>query len=171
MKDLREEILREHSKKQTAKIVKWVGDDAERFDELINLFLKDEYRVVQRSAWMVGNCGIDHPEFLKPYFQKLITYLAQPDTHPAVRRNILRIFQFVEIPKKFHGRMIDLCIKFLISKDEPIAVKAFAMTVASNIAQANPELKSELRMIIEDMLPYGSAGIRARAKHVLKELH
>jgi hypothetical protein len=48
--NLRQEILREHSKKQADKIVKWVGASQDRFDELVRLFLNSEYRVVQRAA-------------------------------------------------------------------------------------------------------------------------
>jgi hypothetical protein len=48
---LRETILKEHSKANCIRIVKWVGDDQKRFDELFSLFLNDEYRVVQRAAW------------------------------------------------------------------------------------------------------------------------
>jgi hypothetical protein len=45
--NLKEEILKEHSKKQTLKIAKWVGNNKKRLDELLNLFLFDQYRVVQ----------------------------------------------------------------------------------------------------------------------------
>ena len=85
---LREEILKEHSKAQCTKIVKWVGSNQQRFDELFDLFLNDEYRVVQRAAWPVSY----------------------------------------------------------------------------------PEIKPELKLIIEDQLPHQSAGFKSRAKMVLKQL-
>ena len=47
--NLRSEILAEHSKAQTNKIIEWVGNSQQRFDELINLFLGDEYRITQRA--------------------------------------------------------------------------------------------------------------------------
>lgn len=168
--NLREEILREHSRKQTTKIVRWVGTDAERFKQVMQLFLKDEYRVVQRIAWVVSECSIAHPELIKPYFKKLTSYLAKEGTHPAVRRNILRIFQFVEQPEGVQGTLVDLCFRFLTSKDEPVAVKAFAITVLSNIAEENPELKPEVRMVIEQIAPYSSAAIRSRARCAMKAL-
>ena len=43
-------ILKEHTKAQTDRIVKYVGNDPKRFAELMQLFLKGEPRVVQRSA-------------------------------------------------------------------------------------------------------------------------
>jgi hypothetical protein len=53
---------------------------------------------------------------------------------------------------------------------EPIAVRVFSMSVLANITRHEPDLKKELRIIIEDQLPFASAGFRARAKKVLKEL-
>ncbi len=38
MMNLREEILKEHSKTQCTKIVDWVGDSQQRFDELFQFF-------------------------------------------------------------------------------------------------------------------------------------
>ena len=49
--NLREEILKEHSKTQCNKIVNWIGNSQKRFNELFELFLNDEYRVTQRAAW------------------------------------------------------------------------------------------------------------------------
>jgi hypothetical protein len=47
---LRDAILREHSKANTSAIVKWIGDDKQRFRGLMDLFLEGEYRVTQRAA-------------------------------------------------------------------------------------------------------------------------
>ncbi len=70
--NLREEILKEHSKAQCNKIVQWIGDSQKRFDELFNLFLNDEYRVTQRAAWPLSYSVIAYPEFIKKNFSKLI---------------------------------------------------------------------------------------------------
>ncbi len=43
-------LLAEHSKAQTDKILAYIGNDSARFDELMQLFFHDEYRVVQRAA-------------------------------------------------------------------------------------------------------------------------
>jgi hypothetical protein len=50
--NLRQQILKEHSKRNTDKIVSYIGNDPERFKILFDLFLNDESRVVQRSAWL-----------------------------------------------------------------------------------------------------------------------
>jgi len=49
--DIKTALLEEHSKAQTLRIVKYIGTDQKRFDTLMELFYKEEYRVVQRAAW------------------------------------------------------------------------------------------------------------------------
>ena len=55
---LSETILKEHSKANCRRILIWVGDDQRRFDDLFDLFLSDEYRVVQRAGWPLSYCVI-----------------------------------------------------------------------------------------------------------------
>lgn len=166
---IRDALLKEHSKNQTIKIVKFIGDDKQKFKELMNLFFHDEYRVVQRSAWVVNCCAEAHPELIRPYLNKMIEYMHKP-VHDAVRRNTVRILQFTDIPEKLTGKAATVCFDLLQSKSEPIAVKAFSMTVLANICKTHPELKNELKLVIEDLLPYSSAGLLSRGKKILKAL-
>jgi hypothetical protein len=53
---------------------------------------------------------------------------------------------------------------------DPIAIKVFSMTVLFNISKNVPEFRDELAIIIEDQMPYGSAGFKSRGKKTLKGL-
>lgn len=169
---LYQEILREHSKSNVNKIIDYIGSDEDRFAELMEIFLKGDYRTTQRSSWIVSECAEQYPFLIKPYFRSLIDKLHEPAIHGAVQRNIVRIWQFVEIPEEFMGKVYDICFRYL-TDNEAIAVVAFSMTVCVRIAQYFPELKPELRVTIEDLLlkhQNGSAGINSRGKKVLAEL-
>jgi len=163
-------ILKEHSKQQTNKISHYVGADPERFTELVAVFLAGPYRVTQRASWALSYCVEHNPALIKPHLKKVLGYLQKQDEHDAVRRNILRFLQYIAIPKAMQGKTIDLCFLLLTNPKEPIAVRVFAMTVLANLAKENPDLKNEIIPIIEDQLPYGSAGFISRGKKVLKEL-
>lgn len=167
---LREEILKEHSKAQCTKIVKWVGGNQQRFDELFDLFLNDEYRVVQRTAWPIGFAVMAVPALIQPHWKELISKLKEPGVHDAVKRNGVRLMQDLDIPEVFHGDVMDICFNFLESPKEAIAIKAFSMTVVANLAKHYPEIKTELKLIIEDQLPHQTAGFKSRAKKILKQL-
>jgi hypothetical protein len=167
--DIRKELLKEHSKKQTTKVVKYIGNDPQRFKLLVTLFLDGPYRVTQRAAWPLAYCVQDNPGLITPHLKKVIAMLDKSGVHDAAKRNILRFLQEIEIPKKFYGILTDRCFNFMDPK-EPIAVRVFAMTVLARIAKAEPDLQKELRIIIEDQLPYASAAYLSRAKKVLKKL-
>lgn len=164
--NLRDEILAEHSKRQAAKVVEWIGEDAERFGELMRLFLTDVYRVTQRAGGPLSDAVKRHPEFIKPYFPKLIKQLERNDVHVAVKRNVVRLLQFVEIPKRYEGRIFDACYRLLDDPHEPVAVRVFSMTVAAKIAKDSPELLDELKLIATKYPDLMTAGMRARIRHV-----
>ena len=165
--DLRSEILAEHSKRQTAKIVDWVGDDPKRFAELMRLFLGDVYRITQRAGWPLSNCVEKHPDLIKPYFGKLLKQLERDDVHTAVRRNVVRLLQFVEVPKRYEGRIFDACYALLDDPNEPVAVRCFSMSVAANIATDSPELLDELRLVATKYPQLTTPGFRSRMRRVL----
>lgn len=167
--DIKKELLKEHSKAQAVKISNYIGDAPEKFDELITLFLADEYRVTQRAAWVVSHCADQYPELIEPHLEKLILNLKNK-VHVAVKRNTVRVLQDVEIPEELLGETADICFTLMQSGEETIAVKVFAMTVLGNICVKFPELKNELIPLIEDQMPYGSAGFKSRGKKILKNL-
>ncbi len=167
--DIKKELLKEHSKAQAEYIANFIGNDAAKFEELMRLFMSSHYRTNQRSAWVLSKCADKYPELIAPHIEPLIKNLKE-DIHVAVKRNTLRVLQEIEIPKDLWGLTVDICFNTLASNQEPIAVKVFAMSVLHNIAQKEPDLKNELKMIIEDQLPYGSAGFKSRAKKILKQL-
>jgi len=166
--DIKRQILKEQSKANCKLISNYIGNDKKRFAELVKVYLAGPYRVTQRAAWPISNCVEAFPGLIQPHLNTILNFLKQPDTHVAVRRNTVRLLQFIHIPKKFQGRVVEICFNFLKDKKEAIAVKAFSLTVLDNLSKIEPELKNELRIIIEDQLPYATAAFRVRAKKILK---
>jgi len=165
--DIREALLEVHSKAQAAKIADYVGNDPERFAKLIKLLLGPVYRTSQRAAWPVSYCIERNHDLVKPYFNVLIKELERDDTHVAVRRNVARLFQFVEIPKRYQGRLFDACYNLLNDADQPVAVRVFSMTVAAKLARNEPELLDELRLVATKHPSLMTAGFRSRFRRVL----
>jgi hypothetical protein len=167
--DIKKELLKEHSKRQTTKVVNYIGKNSSRFNSLIKIFLEGPHRVTQRAAWPLSCCVEAHPALIKPHLKPVLKMLDKQDAHVAVKRNILRFLQDIEIPKRLYGAVTERCFS-LMNPKEPIAVRVFAMTVLANIADEEPDLKKELRIVIEDQLPYASAGYLSRARRVLSGL-
>jgi hypothetical protein len=167
--NLREEILKEHSKVQCNKIVKWIANSQERFNELFQLFLHDEYRVVQRAASPVSYCVIANPKFIADNFEELIVNLKKPGIHNSIKRNSIRLLQHVEIPERYQGEIMNLCFEYIASPTEPVAAKVFSMTVLANLSNKYPDIKKELKQLIEEQLPHQTSAFKSRASKLLKK--
>ena len=168
--DILQLLQAEHSKKQTLRIVRYVGNNKDRFAVLIRLFFGKEYRITQRAAWPLSYCVRAHPELIRPYFKRLLDNLKQEDIPVAVVRNTVRLLQDVDIPKKFHGQVMSTCFDFIQSVETPIAVKAFSLTILSNLAESYPGIRGELKLIIEEQWEHATPAFRSRAKKILKSL-
>lgn len=164
--DIREIILKEHSKANCTFIVNWVGNNQYRFDKLFDLFIKDEYRVMQRAAWPLSYAVQNHPVLIRKHFGNLLKNLQKPGLPNAVKRNTFRLLQSVNIPKKYQGEVMNLCFENINSPTEKIAVKAFSLTILERLAMLYPEIKQEVKTIIKDRLEFESPAFRARAKKI-----
>jgi len=166
---LRDQLLKEHTKANCDAIVKWIGNSQQRFDELFKLFLSDEYRIAQRAAWPLSYAAVANPKFIQKHFSKLLGNLQKTNLHTAVKRNTVRLLQDIPIPEKFHGQVMNLCFDYVISPGEAAAVKAFSLTILENLSRQYPEIKSELKTVIEDRWHFESAAFHARARKILEK--
>ncbi len=168
--NLRDEILYEHSRRQVNKIADWIGNDKRRFCMLMRLLLHGDFRVTQRSAWVMSECAERYPALVAPWLKQLLRRAEEAGVHVAVRRNVFRILQWVEIPQSMLGHVVSHCFDYLVSEDETIAVRVYSMMILLRASQSEPDLGNELHAAIEQMLPNAGAAIQARAKMVLKKL-
>lgn len=167
--DLEKELLKKQSLTNCRRIVKWVGEDQERFSLLVGLFFKGEYRLTQRAAWPMSYCIQHYPLLAEPHFKIFVNQLSDEKAHPAAKRNIVRLLQFVAIPKKYQGRLMDLCFGFITDPEEAAAVKAFSLHILEKMSDVYPEILSELRTIIEARWEFETPAFRSRARKILKK--
>lgn len=169
--NLREEILQEHSKENSLRIAGWIGHHASRMKQLTELFLHDEYRVVQRAAWIMSIVAEKQPQLLTPHLHAMVNRMGDEGIPVAVKRNVVRVLQHLEIPEDLQGPVMDYCFRFLEDQQETVAVKAFSMTILARLAKLYPDIKQEIVLLIEDLLREGATpGIVSRGKRTLKEL-
>ncbi len=169
--NLRETILKEHSRANCQAVVEWVGKSQKRFAELFNIFMHDEdSRVVQRAAWPVSYCVEANPSLIEPHYKALVAKMQEPHNHDAVKRNSTRLLQYVKIPEQWQGDIMNICFDYLTSPTEAVATKAFSMTVLANMAKDYPEIISELKLVVEEQYPHQTAAFKGRAKKIFKDL-
>lgn len=166
----RKELEQGQSKILTTAIVKEVANSQKKMDELMRCFVDGPIRITQRAAWPMSDIAKKHPHLLFKYYPTLLTLLNQKDKPDAINRNILRALQFVTLPEEHEGNILDVSFRLLNSPTEPVAVKAFSMTVIYNLTKKYPDIVPELKASIATLLPNGSMGIKSRGNKILKAI-
>lgn len=165
-----QELQQARSKNRNQRIIDFIGDSQEYFDELLSYFAENDARIQDTIAWIMSDCVQKNPTFLDRHFDFVCQNLKNPATN-GVERNMYRALQYVvEIPEEYQGEIVELAFEKLSAANTAIANKVFSMTVVYNISKTLTELQQELAIMIEDQLPYGSAGFKNRGQKILNEI-
>ena len=166
-----EKISKLSNRSSDRQLVDYVIDNSKSFNSLINTYLEGPYRTTQRLAGALTQIATETPSMLKPHFKRIIDALNDPQASTALKRNTVRMFQFVRIPGNRQAAVIDICFRYLQDRKETIAVKVFSMSVLELLTHNHPELRRELLLVLEDELPYAGPAFRSRGFKVLKKLN
>ncbi len=146
-----------------------VKADENLFDQLYGYIFSGEHRLAWRSCWIIDSASEDHPELLAGKLPKVISALISTNDG-SLKRHFTRILCRYQLPDEYLGVIIDRCFE-LMTPAEPAAVRVNAMQLLYNISQQAPDLKGELRSVIETLMEEGgSAGFLNRCGRLLRQL-
>lgn len=168
--NIKEALLREHSKPNTLAIVNYIANDAALFKELVMLLQSDNQRLVQRASWPLSYIVENNPGLVYPHMPLLLKLLDNP-MHVAYKRNMFRLLRGMKtIPEKFHSQVIDHCMRAIPNINDAAAVRAFAIHIMGKLFVTYPELANELNVLLEPLTDHELPSIRSSANHVLKQI-
>jgi hypothetical protein len=162
-------VPKDFSAAQKRRAIRAVINDPRLISRLVDVFLTEHYRVSQRVAGVLEGITKMEPSLLQPHLKRLLTTL-EKGADTGLKRNIPRIVQWMPVPLSLQGRMVNACFELLADPAELVAPKVFCMTVLANIAKEQPDLKGEIRVLIESQYNLSTPAFRSRAKRVLKML-
>lgn len=158
------------SKVNRDKIIQLLENDLEQLSILIAVMGESSsVRMIQNASWAYTLIAEKNPNSIVNHHAQLISLLLHSN-NKTLTRNIIRLYQFVPIPKSIESELYDFCYQAIGNPKTPIAIMAFSMTVCYKITQKYPELVHELILAINTTLPYGSAGVRNRGQYILDKL-
>ncbi|HNR19562.1 MAG: hypothetical protein IPJ79_12540 [Bacteroidetes bacterium] len=169
--NIEKELSKIISKSNAIKVASLIGCDDALFKQLIKVLLESNNTSAPQAAWTLSFCVQQCPEIIYPQLEVLIDNLYKKNLHDAVKRNTVRVMQYVTVPEKLQGKAADICFKYLSSGTEAIAIRAFSITVLCNICQQQPELSHELKLLLEEQMRNGEPAIISRGKKALKFLN
>lgn len=169
------QLAQAHSRANADRVLQHVLANPAALPDLLDVFFTAETRLVQRAAMVVGDLGRVQPTWLVPYHARLIVYAADPDSHAAVTRNVTRYFSelpLAEVGEADEGPLLDLAFSKFEDGTVPVGIRVFCMQIVYHFSERYPELRDELREVIERELAEGevTAGFRSRGRKVLRAL-
>lgn len=171
MESLKDLMLMEMSRRNTDLVADLVRARPALFDDLFRLFLSDEDPVNRRAAWVVDTVSEDRPEWIEDRLGEIVDRL-HTFRHDGLKRHSLRILARSPLPDENRlGELIRICFDWLVSPDEAIAAKVYAMDLLYRISEIEPDLRQELADSIEWRLGEESPGFRNHGQKVLKKLY
>jgi hypothetical protein len=169
--NIREEIILVHSKEQALRIAEYACTSAKHFRELMRCYLEDNYRVSQRAAWSVSWAARKKPKMVMPHLKAIVAQLHKKNVHDAVIRNAVRVLEAIDIPEELQGEVMNACFGFIEDPSTAVAIKAFSLTTLFNLSKLYPEIRPELKLVIEERWDHETAAFRSRGKKILAALN
>lgn len=167
--NIKKELLTGKSKHKILEVANYIKQNNTKLKELINLLKSEDEFLRYRVAWCLSACYDNKTKGLSLYCDHYFNLL-QKETYSSVKRNILRILQWIEIPENLHGELINLCFIYLHDINEPTAVKAFSIAILEKMCGFYPDLISETLLVCEPYKSNSSPGIKSRANRIFKIL-
>ncbi len=149
--------------------IREVGNSEEKFNVLLELALYEKDPLAWRAAWILDGSDEHCPGLALHHISRIVQHLPVLESNSTLR-SLLRLLCRYDIPEDDQGLLIDRCFSYMVSELYPVAVKVHAMQIIYNHVRLYPELKDELRMVIEDQAENNTVGFKARGKRIMQQL-
>lgn len=168
-KNLIEQISTQVSKANTLLIANHIIYHPTELSTLYHIIWNSKAEIQWRASWVLEQIFLTNPHLVNPYLEDMISRFETIKSN-GVKRHISKILSLSQITDKVNGHFINTCFDWLISELIPVAVKVHCMQILFNVTIEYPDLKHELKTVLETQIPNNSVGFKSRAKKLIKTL-
>jgi len=166
--NFRKQLLAEASRTNIDFIVATINGEEERFEEVFPFIYDSNGYVANRAGWVVEKCAAKYPYLVKPHINEIIDFLPQI-SFGGLRRLMLKVLTLLPIPETRLGEVIDVCLTWLESPREKVAIKVYSMQILTDFCRREQKMIPELLSIIENHYERNSFAFQSRADKVFEE--
>jgi len=139
---------------------------------LINYSLSGNAQLAFRASYCISKAEEKSPGVSENFYGLFAESLQKLNKEPVIRAflKILNNYDFRLLSEKHRGIIADCCFGWLNSSESAVAIKVYSMNSLYKLSLIYPELLNELKSSVVQAMEEGSAGIKARGRHILKLL-
>ncbi len=166
-----EELLPDSYRKTANLATQFVIEHPEFIKLFISEINKQKPTFAMRISRVLALCHDQKPELILPFKDELLKNLLSTKSN-SITRNLLYIFQTAwnKLNENELGQLLNFCFKYLENPIAEPAHRVYAMNIIFASTTVYPELKNELKSIIEFHYEEGSAGFKACGRNILKQM-
>ena len=168
---LRQQLLTPLSKWSIDTLVSEILLHPEEFEGLYQLIFDTNVTVAWRAAWACQKISIKEPNWFQENHFNALSQLTLTTSHGGIQRGCLAILYNVPMPSEIDVDLLNACFDWMLSPRSAIAVQAYSMKMAFRFCKLEPDLASELRMILQEVNTADySPGFNSTRTNILKAL-
>lgn len=167
-----EELVPNSLRKTADHAAEYIIANPEKFPLLFEGITKHGDTIALRISRVFLLIFENQPHIVEPYIKDIYTTLLISQ-NGSVIRNFLNILQFAHqhLSEKELSGFLDFCFKILENHQSEIAHEVLALASLYEVSNSYPELKSELRSMIELRYEESSPAFQAKSRHIIKKLN
>lgn len=151
-------------------LVQEICRQPEYLQEMYQLISDEKQTVSWRAIWVCEKVSEVHPDWFVPMLDD-ITQRLLACRHDGSKRLLLSILYNVPFPASIPVDLLNYCLDHMLSPQESIGVQALSIRMAYQLCKPEPELLSELRLILENTdVEFYSTGVRTTIRNILKRI-
>ncbi|HEX2898165.1 MAG TPA: hypothetical protein VHS96_00445 [Bacteroidia bacterium] len=125
-----------------------------------------EKKVATRFSWMLGGIVERDPQRLRP----VIPYLFTRRKEILIlnfERSLAKFFALAGIPSEIEGEAVEALFQWLMDPKVLLSTRIFAMAALDRYCVQQPELRNELRLVLERIASDNGGSLEKKAMGIL----
>ena len=149
-------------------VVEFVGNDPDRFNELMTGLTDDRPVVRMRSADAMEIVTRHHPELLQAHQSSLFQQL-QIATQQEVRWHLAQVMSRMTWTEEEASGIVHVLTDWIDTETSAIVI-VNSLQAIFDLSAVHPRFRDELKAMLETQLETGSSAVKSRSKKLLQKL-
>lgn len=136
--------------------------------DLVELIKLDK-PVSMRFIWLIGVLCELKPEIVKPAIPYFFS-VKNDVKFSNYDRSLAKMFSLCGIPKELEAEAVDMLFNWILDPAILVSTKNYSVDALLKFSENYPEIKNELKIVIEDQLSKNSVSFDKHAKRILEKI-
>ena len=154
--------------KSDANLRQWGAQIVQQNLALVDLItlIHAEKKVATRFSWMLGGIVERDPERVRPVIPYLFRQRKAILIH-NFERSLAKFFALAGIPEEIEGEAVEALFQWLMDPKVLLSTRIFAMAALDRYCVQQPELRHELRLVLERIVLENGGSLEKKARTIL----